>query len=863
MLERSSSNRNLNQNAGLHSAPIRGGNGTIRSRLCLMVGMTSLRLQLDTLRFYMVRRSILGLLGCLIQRHSISPHCPRANFRINHAVGSNGSSIKAGPYNKLKLGSHSWTLLWTVIALAGVLLLGCSRDPNAQKQKYFQTGARYLQAGKYREAAIEFQNAIQIDPRFAQAHYQLGECYLRESLWSNAYQELLRTTDLDPQNISALTDLTKLLLAGGRFQDAHDRAAAALRVKPDSFDMQLVLANADAAMGSTQLASAEAAGAIQMAPDRQEGYLVLAILQVKDQKLADAEANFQKAVTIDGGFLPARLLLGQFYQNEKRWPEAEQQYEAAIAAAPSNPAPRAQLARLYLAQNRKDDAERTVADAKKATGKDPLGYRMLGDYYIGIGDSQKALAEYASLSEDHPQEVSVKRIYIQLLLLENQVEKANTLNEQILKANAKDTEAMILRGEIQGRNGLANDAVVTLQNAAKDGPENAVVHFYLGIAYQRTGAPERAESEWRTAVRLAPSLVDAQRALASLALAMSDWNSLADIASQLIQTQPRASLGYIYRGIERTAREDQAAAELNFSRAMELDPGDAVAYTQMAKLRALQKRPAEAEKLFQQALVRDPNSTEALTGLAFMDVQQKQLPRALAEVREQIAKSPNNGEFYTLLGSLLVTAQDEDSAESALQKAVDLNPNNVNAFLLQAQLHLRRGALDKAVADFHQALQKNPRDIRIHLGLGNLEERRGNWQQAQTLYQQALQIKPDDPVVANDLAFLLIEHGGDKDRALLLAQTARRGLPNVGNTADTLGWAYYYQGMFPLAVSTLQMAVKEGQANATYHYHLGLAYQKTVDFAHAKEHLERALELHPTPQQAGEIRKALAENAGS
>ena len=61
----------------------------------------------------------------------------------------------------------------------------------------------------------------------------------------------------------------------------------------------------------------------------------------------------------------------------------------------------------------------------------------------------------------------------------------------------------------------------------------------------------------------------------------------------------------------------------------------------------------------------------------------------------------------------------------------------------------------------------------------------------------------------------------------------------------------------------LQTAIKDSPENPTYHYHLGLAYQKTDDAAHAKEQLERALELHPAPQDAGKIRKALGENAGS
>ena len=156
----------------------------------------------------------------------------------------------------------------------------------------------------------------------------------------------------------------------------------------------------------------------------------------------------------------------------------------------------------------------------------------------------------------------------------------------------------------------------------------------------------------------------------------------------------------------------------------------------------------------------------------------------------------------------------------------------------------------------------DPRDIRLYMGLAGLEDGRGNWQQAEKLYQQALLIKPDDPSLSNNLAYLMIEHGGDKDAAMSLAQTARRGLPNSPNTADTLGWAYYYQGWYPSAVSTLQTAVNDSPNNPTIHYHLGLAYQKTGDYTDAKQELERALELHPAPDQATEIRKALSENSG-
>ena len=55
------------------------------------------------------------------------------------------------------------------VCLLGALLTGCSRDPNVRKQKYLESGQRYFDKGQYREAEIQFENAIQVDSRFADA----------------------------------------------------------------------------------------------------------------------------------------------------------------------------------------------------------------------------------------------------------------------------------------------------------------------------------------------------------------------------------------------------------------------------------------------------------------------------------------------------------------------------------------------------------------------------------------------------------------------------------------------------------------------------------------------------------------------
>ena len=94
---------------------------------------------------------------------------------------------------------------------------------------------------------------------------------------------------------------------------------------------------------------------------------------------------------------------------------------------------------------------------------------------------------------------------------------------------------------------------------------------------------------------------------------------------------------------------------------------------------------------------------------------------------------------------------------------------------------------------------------------------------------------------------------------LSLAQIARQGMPDSPNSADTLAWAYYHKGVYQLATDLLEQALKTQPNNATYHYHLGLAYQKMSDPARAKTHLEKSLQLPPNSPDAGDVRKALNE----
>ena len=143
-----------------------------------------------------------------------------------------------------------WVRSLAVAFLISAMLTGCTRDPNVRKQRFLESGNRYRAQGKLREAVIQYANAVQIDPRFAQAHYELGETYLKLKDYNRAYAELSRSVDLDADNYTAQADLANLLISARDLKQAQPHLDLLREKHPDSADTHLAWANLYAAQGN-------------------------------------------------------------------------------------------------------------------------------------------------------------------------------------------------------------------------------------------------------------------------------------------------------------------------------------------------------------------------------------------------------------------------------------------------------------------------------------------------------------------------------------------------------------------------------------------------------------------------------------
>jgi tetratricopeptide (TPR) repeat protein len=727
-----------------------------------------------------------------------------------------------------------------------------------RKQKYLESGQSYSNQGKYREAAIQFSNALRIDRNFVDAHYALAQAYLHMGAMTSAYGELQRTVDLQPTNYKARVDLGNILLAAGKVDQAQAQASVTVAAEPNNADVHALLGRIAAKRGQRDVALAEVHRALELGPNEAALHETLALLEASDPtQTVSVEEELKKSMALDSTSVNAKLLLAAFYVKNNRLQDAEQICWSAVAADPKNLSARESLAQVILKQGNQPRAEQVLRQASDDLADNPQGVRMLADYYARSGQIDKAKAEFASLAQKYPKNLNVQEGYVRILLEVKDFTTAQTVVTGLMKKNSKDPQVAALNGIVLLNNGKPGDAVIALQDAANNTPKDSFIQFWLGKAALAKGDTGLAEKSFRQAAQLQPPGLEAEEELARIAGQRGDMNLLSEVAEKTIASAPRFTGGYLWRATVEVRHNSLDKAEADLQTAISNAPQSAQAYLMLGELRMAQKRYPEGAELLEKALQYDSNSMGALRGLAGYDLFQKKPAQAVARVNAQIAKSPNNSGFYDLLSQLQIQNKNFDEASATAQKAIQLNPNDGEAVAIYAELQVQRKQGASAIAAWEQWLKAHPNNPGVLAILGMLEESQGDKQKAEDYYKKALEVQPDQPVAANNLAYLMLQNGGNVDVALTLAQTARRGMPNSPNSADTLAWAYYNKGTYGFARDLLEDAVKVSPNSANMQYHLGMVYSKMRDKTNAALHLKKAISLAPGTQDAKDAQTAL------
>jgi serine/threonine-protein kinase len=249
------------------------------------------------------------------------------------------------------------------------------------------------------------------------------------------------------------------------------------------------------------------------------------------------------------------------------------------------------------------------------------------------------------------------------------------------------------------------EAVRFFEQAIAEDPEFALAYTGLADAYAQ-------HVDYR-AMPVAEGLGRA-RAEAEKAIALDD--SLAEAHTSL------AWVHFIYDW-------DWAAAEREFRRAIELDPGYASArqwyswyLTAMGRIR---EGLAEAER----AVELDPASVSIQRSAGWLHYYARTPELGLARVRRALVMNPELHDNHLMLAVLLAQAGRVVEARQAITTALDISPDDGHGLQTLAQIELREGRQEEAQAIWerlHEVARRryvSPTDFtRLALTLGRVDD---------------------------------------------------------------------------------------------------------------------------------------------
>ena len=660
---------------------------------------------------------------------------------------------------------------------------------------HYHLGRLYAERGLLEHSIVEFDQAQRAAPRVTRFHLALGDAclsYNQESCAATQYEAAVANEAWSDTATSliAQADLWRRRGQGERAVPLYEQAVA---LRPSEYN-QFILARAYRELGQFDRADE-----------------VVRTLRAKNPLSAEVveEAAGMMAV-----------------QNKIDAAIALYRYDIWLQdiVAQESVSTRQVLARLLLDTNRLDEAQREITRLLRLAPFSAAVHKLQGDLYVKQQQYEQAIDAYQRAFQLDPTQIA---LYVSL------------------------------SNQLRQHGGRPADVVQLLRLASQINPGEATLLIGLGDQLGRLGDTPGAIEAYRAALdtldpytltpqlRLRPTEQSRAFAYARLAETYEDLGQLEQAMGYyhaIVATAPEIPWTHIMLGDALRRRNNPAAAEASYLRAIQEDPSYVDAYLRLADLYSARGDTAEADVLYQQALQ--------------IALAQSDQPQLTASRQAVGGSSPSPRTSSAALKS------DETVADIVNLPPEELNGGQanhadparqidevVNATHVLARLYQVHQRPDQAIQLYQQKLQQGEVEgwspsilAQFHKGLADMYLTQGLVDQAVVAYQQAVALDNWWPEARLALANALTARG-DTAGALQQVQAAVDIAPGSVQAQVALANALDEQGQHAQALSYYQAAAQAHPGDARAALALAHALQQRHRWDEAEQSYRRAIEI--------------------
>ena len=649
----------------------------------------------------------------------------------------------------------------------------------------------------------------------------------------------------------------QLAMARNDAAKARELALPLLKQMPNYLPLLRLAAGAHQQLGELAEAENLLNQALKLTPDdrglrRQFASLLL-------QRRAPAKALDALRPLLEGGKADAETLLlaGKAQLMQGNFEAADQAFGAAAKQRPDDAKTQAALALTAIARDAAapGGAGRAKADAalmqlRDIAAKDSSGNYdlMLVNSLIRRQDFPAALTAIDKLAPKMKDSAVPAALRGRIHLVRKDAPAAQAAFEESLKADAAYLPAVLGLVALDVQAKRADAGVKRLEGFIAQQPRSPQARLALAELLLQTQAPvERVTEVLSTAVREEPTEAGLRLALIDHYLRLGNGAAAAQAAQEAVAAQPlNPDL------LERLARTqlaagDRAQAAKSYAKLTALAPARAYGWLGQAQLRFMDKDYPGAEREVKRALEAEPGSAIAQRLLLQLALRQGRVDEALAGLRERQKKHPQEAFAFVLEADIELSRQRPDAAIALLRKAVALpEPGDAATRMMAVLLGTKKR--DEALAFESQWKAAHPQDAGFAAAAADLLLTRGDFEGALTRYEELLKRAPDALPLINNVAWLRSKTGKAGARAL-----AERGLalkPDYAPLRDTYATVLAGEKAYDKAVSLQRQLVADLPNDPSFKFNLAQLLIQAGDKPAAKVELESLAKLGAKfPQQ--------------
>jgi tetratricopeptide (TPR) repeat protein len=539
------------------------------------------------------------------------------------------------------------------------------------------------------------------------------------------------------------------------------------------------------------------------------------------------------------------------------------------------------FAHLQLKLNLPKDAEKTFVMA-------PRQDRSAGFWHTGariaLANEDRSYAELCLTKaiETDPAFPPPYELRAQLHANAGEFEPALASIDQFHQNGGTTLDSLQLNAALLKKLGRHDEAVQVFSKALEHSPEHPLLLYLKAEALADAGKLELARAEGEQILARLPGFPLALQLLARVCLELHEGEACEAHANMAIANGLETCPIFMYRGLARVLREDNAGAHEDLARACQLDPDNVIARYHRCRLKASENQAEEAlaevaeiveqapewheprvlrgflslgtgdldtaEQEFDWLIEHRPTLSDAWRGRALVHEARNELTRALERLDQGLTLDPENADMRLVRSRILVSENDLEAAERDLDAALHSIPDLLPALLSRAHVRLQLGEYDQAQKDFDAILREHPEFTPALIGRSLLWDQTGKPERSQEDLEAAVESSPENAQeieISHLLMKAALAHHSERfDDAIAAATEVLELDPENEAACRVRAGSYWYADLFVEAAQdyTTLLDVQEMPEASTYNGR-GQVYAEMGEFDLALEDLEKSVEL--------------------